>query len=175
MLNTIKEEFYNILFIFKKEIKNKIFINKINLNLLNNIKINYCNKFYNLNELSNIKIIKKNIIHIIPYMPNIIKKIEYQICKFNIYFNIINKKNYLLLIVKSFDNNTKKNIIIILKNICNLFFIKLKILREKLIKKYKKIILNKDNLFIIIKNINIFFLKIKNKIKKLYIEYKKII
>ncbi|XBT18713.1 MAG: ribosome recycling factor [Candidatus Shikimatogenerans sp. Tcar] len=172
MLNVIKNKFKNVLLIFNKEIKNKIFLNTINLNLFNNIKINYNNKIFNLNKLSNIKIINRNIIHIIPYIPNIIKKIEYEIYKFNMYFNIINKKKYLLLIIKSITYDVKKKIIINLKNICNNFFIKLKILREKLIKKYKKTILNKDNLNLIIKNINFYFLKIKKKINKLFIFYK---
>ncbi|XBT18210.1 MAG: ribosome recycling factor [Candidatus Shikimatogenerans sp. Tser] len=173
MLNIILNKFNNLFINFKTEIKNKILIKNINLNFLYNIKVFYINKFYHLVELANIKIINQNTIHIIPYINKVIKIIFNKIKDYNLYFKIVNKKNYLLLEKKSIDTLILKNIIIKLKNIYNTTIIKLKILREKLIKKIKTKELSKDDLYFFIKKININHINMKKKIYNFYILYKK--
>ncbi|XCC45324.1 MAG: ribosome recycling factor [Candidatus Shikimatogenerans sp. Ttur] len=159
IINEIKYKFDLLINQFKKKINNEIFLKKIDLNLLNKIKIKYFNKNFFLNELANIKIINKNVIHIIPYNHNkhIIKKIEYNICKFNIYFHVLNNNNFLILNIKSINVENKNKILLKFKKINNNFIIKCKLLREQIIKKIKKQELNKDNLFITIKKINLFY------------------
>ncbi|XBT18397.1 MAG: ribosome recycling factor [Candidatus Shikimatogenerans sp. Tduv] len=168
MLNIIIKKFENIFISFKKEIKKKIFFNNINLNLLDKIKINYNNKTYYLNELANLKIINNNIIHIIPYIPNIIKNIEYALNKINLYFIIKNEKKYLLLIKKKINNIMKIDLLKKIKYIYLIYLVKLKIIREKLIKNIKKNNLNKDNIFFLLKKINFFFQENKKKIYNYY-------
>ncbi|XBT18872.1 MAG: ribosome recycling factor [Candidatus Shikimatogenerans sp. AspAUS03] len=162
--------------IYKKfKVEFNLFLNSknFNFNLLNNLQINYYNNIYNLNELSNIKIFNNNIVYIIPYDINTIDHILIKLNKYKIYFNIINKKKHLILI-KKYINTDLPKISLKLQKICNLYFIKLKLLREKLIKNLKnKFFFNKDNLFINIKNINNLYLFYKNKINDLFLNFKK--
>ncbi|ADM89680.1 putative ribosome recycling factor [Candidatus Zinderia insecticola CARI] len=113
MINIIE----NIIIKFKniiKEFKNnliKIQGNKLNSNILYNIKIKYNNKKIYLNKISNIFVIDEKTLSIIPYEKNIINNIKKTLNynKFN--FNYIKKKNTFYIKIPKL-NNEFKNIII---------------------------------------------------------------
>lgn len=142
ILNDLEIEIKNTINLFKKE-SEKYSLNKINTNILENLKINYYNTSYKLSQISVLNIDNQTVI-IKPFDSNIIPTICNEIHKLNIDLNVITTNDFIKII---YPQNTieRRNLFIKkLKEVSENYKINIRNIRRDFNAKIK--LLTKNNL-----------------------------